>query len=570
MYRKLLVIALAFALGNLYGQFPGSIASDDVTGPPGSVMVDSIVWNGLNSTHHVIAVVCSLAIADGNVAFFYNGEDYPHIMWSGQTRDWYDNLIPSDPNRWMFPAANAQVDTAFWDENDVPWGYPPVKAKVTAVSYTNFSSSSTPLVIYFFLQMGWTDGTNTTIDIWVKAINNTGTVLGTDHVQQTINVQSPSPVSLSGVVSTWDGDPIEDAFAYLEGGNIGYAVDTTDNTGAYSFSGLEQGNDFTVYVEKEHETDATAITPYDAYLIYHFLLGGGALSDDQKRVANVQQSDNHFANSPYQVPSTGTGENKINTNDVRALVSYLVSRPDHVADNYTGYWFFYPYWRDYNDISSDVTDANFTGYFMGDVDGSYSKKASLGNAPLVKVDEFVPGRSVAKVFVNSKAHGFVIELRYNPENVVVKSVKRSASAPTDLVYDYSVENGIIRIAGVTVNGTISGHLFDIYYDASGRDQARLAKAGFDDTYYVPEERARLTGLDATYRNGVILLSTETPLYGTYNFEVYSVDGRKLGTRKVNLSGNTLINLNFGLSAGIYFIRVHGAEGVAQAKLVVVR
>ncbi len=568
MYRKFLVIALALLLGSAYGAFPGTISSGDVTGPPGSVMVDSIVWSGLNSTHHVVAVVCSLAIADGNVAFFYNGEDYPHIMWSGQTRDWYDNLIPADPSRWMF-ATNTEVDTAFWDENDEPWGYPPVKAKVTAITFNSFSSTTTPLVIYFFLQMGWTDGTNTTVDIWVKAIDNTGTLLGTSHITKTINVQTPPPVSISGHVTTWNSAAIEDAVAYLEGGNIGYATDTTDNTGAYSFSGLEQGNDFTVYVEKQNESNQSAITPYDAYLIYHFLLGGGSLTDDQKRVANTQQSDNHFANSPYDVPGTGGGEDNLNPNDVRAVVSYLVSRPDHVADNYTGYWFFYPYWRDYNDISSDVTNADFTGYLMGDVDGNYSKKAPLNYSPLVKVDEFVPERSVSKVYVESKAHGFVIELRYNPEKVVIKSIRKTLSAPADLVYDYSVENGIIRIAGVTVNGTISGTLFEINYDAVSGDQAVLSKAGFDNTYYLPNEKPRITRLDATYRNGVVLLNSATPLYGSFALEIYTVDGRRIVSRDVNFTGN-LASLSVGLTPGIYFIRVRGAEGISQAKLVVLR
>ena len=563
---KVMVASLVFLLGTMYGAFPGTISSGDITGPPGSVMVDSIIWTGLNSSDNVVSVVCSLYVDDGDVAYFYNGEDYPHIMWHGQARDWYDNLIPSDPNRWMFPAAGAYVDTSFWDQFGNLGGFPPVDARVYAVTGGSFSSGTNdanPLVVYFFLQLGWTDGVQTNLHIRVKAYDNNGQLLGSSDLTKTIHVQSPQPVSLSGHVDTWNGHHIAGAYVYLEGGNIGSAVDTTESDGTFLFSGLNQGYDYTVYVEKDSGLFNSAISVYDAYLVAHTLAGGGSLSDNQKRVANTQQGDSHFAHSPYNVPNQGVGENNLNENDVRAILAYLVGRPDHVADNYTGFWFFYPYWKDYNDLTSNVTNADFTGYLMGDVDGNYTKKGNSSEAPVVKVEEFTPGKSVSKVYVKSLAHGFTVEIKYNP-SVTITGITKASGAPADLIYDYSIGKGVIKIAAVTVNGKINGHIFDIHYKSDYEARPLIRKAGFDNTYYV--YNANINDVRVNYRGGSLYFNSR--LIGSFMVELYSIDGRRLVAKEVN---GTLGKVHVGnLPMGVYFVRVKSSEANLLTKLVILR
>ena len=155
--------------------------------------------------------------------------------------------------------------------------------------------------------------------------------------------------TVGGNVSYWNPDvsPISAALTLNEQQEQTSAVDT----GAYQFDGLLDG-EHTIRVEK---TDATgdALRAYDASLILSHASGAQTLSGYALQSADVTNNGEVTAQDAAKVLEVVTG---------------LAALPFANQENP---WTFTPPSRTWDGLANNVSGANFTGVFIGDVSGNW-------------------------------------------------------------------------------------------------------------------------------------------------------------------------------------------------------
>jgi subtilisin family serine protease len=155
--------------------------------------------------------------------------------------------------------------------------------------------------------------------------------------------------TVGGNVRYWNADssPISAALTLNEQQEQTSAVDT----GAYQFDGLLDG-EHTIRVEK---TDATgdALRAYDASLILSHASGAQALSGYALQSADVTNNGEVTAQDAAKVLEVVTG---------------LAALP---FSNQENPWTFTPPSRTWDGLANNVSGANFTGVFIGDVSGNW-------------------------------------------------------------------------------------------------------------------------------------------------------------------------------------------------------
>ena len=154
---------------------------------------------------------------------------------------------------------------------------------------------------------------------------------------------------ISGSVRFWDSPrtPIE-------------ATVTLDNsfeevsdaaTGQFQFSGVLDGT-HTLNIEKDDGIN-DSVRGYDASLILSHVVGSATLTGSALAVANV----------------TGSGE--ISALDASKVLEVAAGLETVPFANQASPWAFEPAERRYDEITSNITNADFTAIFMGDVSGNW-------------------------------------------------------------------------------------------------------------------------------------------------------------------------------------------------------
>ncbi|NOZ60443.1 MAG: T9SS type A sorting domain-containing protein [Calditrichaeota bacterium] len=158
--------------------------------------------------------------------------------------------------------------------------------------------------------------------------------------------------SISGGVYYQNGSlPIADAQVALSGGTT--LSQKTTGAGTFAFSSLPGGLDYTVTVSKSGQLDETAILGFDASLAARIAMGIYANPTEEELLA-------------ADVDENG----QVQLYDASLIAQFAVGIPigggSHVSD-----WVFKPSSRNFQQLSGNFADQNFTAVLIGDVDGNW-------------------------------------------------------------------------------------------------------------------------------------------------------------------------------------------------------
>ena len=217
--------------------------------------------------------------------------------------------------------------------------------KVQAASSQRVSGSGS-LALFEFLVLAEGEASSV-LDIETAQLNE-----GTISVSLIDGSFSVFPgFNIGGAVKYWNADqtPIEALLTLNDQQEKTSAADT----GAYEFSGLLDGQ-HTIKVEKTDIVDDNAIRAYDASLILSHSLGTATLSGSALASADV------------------TGDGTVSEQDAAKVLEVVVNPALLPFPNQASVWKFNPAQRQFDGLTESITNADFTGIFMGDVSGSWS------------------------------------------------------------------------------------------------------------------------------------------------------------------------------------------------------
>lgn len=193
---------------------------------------------------------------------------------------------------------------------------------------------------------------------------------GTDQMTQTGYQQPPPPAvhSISGVVRTWQGDPMAGVTVKLSG-PVAQTVQT-DGNGYYLFSDVPAGGDYVI--EPERLTNPqNGVTTFDMVLIQKHTLGQEFFDNPWKIIAGDVNSSNTL--TPFDIVQ------------IRRLILGIANEFPSTPS-----WRFFPDSLTFSDpanpfadaplpthivadnLAADVNNADFKGVKIGDVNGSAS------------------------------------------------------------------------------------------------------------------------------------------------------------------------------------------------------
>jgi hypothetical protein len=182
-----------------------------------------------------------------------------------------------------------------------------------------------------------------------------------DLVSAKINEGYIETALVDGSFSTAAGFSVSGRVRFWDASNTAVAATVTlDNTfeevsdeatGQFQFSGVLDGT-HTLNIEKEDGIN-DSVRGYDASLILSHVVGSATLTGSALAAADV----------------TGNGE--ISALDASKVLEVAAGLETVPFANQVSAWAFEPAERRYDEITSNITNADFTAIFMGDVSGNW-------------------------------------------------------------------------------------------------------------------------------------------------------------------------------------------------------
>ena len=157
--------------------------------------------------------------------------------------------------------------------------------------------------------------------------------------------------SISGQVRFWDASNTAVAATVTLDNTLEEVSD--EATGQFQFSGVLDGT-HTLNIEKEDGIN-DSIRGYDASLILSHVVGSATLTGSALAAADV----------------TGNGE--ISALDASKVLEVAAGLETVPFANQASPWTFEPAERRYDEVTSNITDADFTAIYMGDVSGNWGE-----------------------------------------------------------------------------------------------------------------------------------------------------------------------------------------------------
>ena len=258
-----------------------------------------------------------------------------------------------------------------------------------------------------------------------------------------------------------NNNPIENVKLEMTGGlsQILYS----DGNGAYCFSGLYTGEEYTIVASKTADTDIGPydITTYDAALTAQAAVGVRELTDNQKIAADVSL------------------DGQIYTYDAALIAQYSVGLPK-LPVSHVGEWFFIPENRIYSDVNSNYTNQDFIGIILGNVHGGWIQPENQPGTgkPLHKYQKLpelnvYPGQQVQiplEIVGGDNVISLDIDFSYDPDILKFRGVKRTGLDYHAEMY-YNAEPGGIRIGIYSIEPlTTEGEMLVLKFDVIGRTE----------------------------------------------------------------------------------------------------
>jgi hypothetical protein len=263
-----------------------------------------------------------------------------------------------------------------------------------------------------------------------------------------------SSYPLSGVVMDEFGDPLSDVLVRLQASGVQLDVFTADD-GSYLFPAVLNGEDYLI-IPDVNNNFRDGISTFDILQIAKYIIGEETLLDG-------------FDHLAADVDMSGT----IDILDINELRSLLLYNVDELAHGHS--WRFFP--DDMNvdsimenplqhqlpgllellDLASAVTDINFVGVKLGDIDNSLADDRDYSPTELVIVDQLLSGggevNQVDVTLPSSKlVEGFQFALQLNRELVQRIDIKIDGEYLSRNMFSYDMDRGLLLITYWNING----------------------------------------------------------------------------------------------------------------------
>jgi hypothetical protein len=236
-----------------------------------------------------------------------------------------------------------------------------------------------------------------------------------------------------------NSNPVPNVTMTLSGGASG--TQPTDPSGHYEFNNLVGGLNYTVTPSKVGDVDPLFdISCYDAALSAQMALGIIPANHCDSLAADVDE--NGF----------------IQTFDAALTCRFAVGLPPFGTFDHTGEWRFEPESIDYNPLTSDHLNEDYSAALLGDVDGNWIPAASLLTKDLPLAEPYEILRSLRA------GPGEILSIPF-----MVEAGKEVISADIDFRYD----PGLMRFVGVAKTGLSEG--FEIISNA---EEGRIRVGAF--------------------------------------------------------------------------------------------
>lgn len=182
------------------------------------------------------------------------------------------------------------------------------------------------------------------------------------------------PASVAGLISTDSGLPVENVSLKLTGDKS--EEKTSDQTGHYTFHELNANSDYTITPYKDDDY-LNGVSTFDLILITKHILGSRKLESPYRLIAaDVDRSNSISALDLIQLRKLILSISKTLPNNTSwRFIPANYSFPDP-----SNPWFAsFPEVLNYNDLQSAISDGDFIGLKIGDVNGNATANSSMNS-----------------------------------------------------------------------------------------------------------------------------------------------------------------------------------------------
>ena len=262
----------------------------------------------------------------------------------------------------------------------------------------------------------------------------------------TINVTINNLFSISGnILYHTSNQPVKNVQLSLSGYQT--SSTTSDQAGAFQFADLLKGENFSVDPSKTGDISNSTILAFDAYLAAAIAI-------------HLNPSPTEFQQIAADVDQNGT----VQMYDASIILRDAVDL-DPLPGTHSGEWSFDPLNRSFPNISSNISDANFTAIVLGDVDGNWSPFDDLTiNASSQKsfeiIDELHNINKNKIIFPikaeeHEKIFSFNINLNYNSAELKFLGLKKTKLSHHFETAVNDLKTGAVKIGGFATSPIIN-------------------------------------------------------------------------------------------------------------------
>ncbi len=268
---------------------------------------------------------------------------------------------------------------------------------------------------------------------------------------------------IAGAISNPIGNTVQNVNVSASGGYLSNM--TTASNGQFAFYRINNGANVTVTPERLDQPYA-GITTYDLYLIGQHILGNSLLQNPEQLIAADASNNGRvtaFDMTAIRRVLLGIDTEFANNTSWRFVdASYAFPNPSNPWQES------FPEVMDYNNLTQDMMNTNFTAIKIGDLNNSAAANSRQVLAPRTLTEEFAleaknavlpKGESYTVTFNASDATilGYQLTLEWNPTDVEVLNIIEGAH-PGSGFGKHLLQEGKLTMSH---NGEMSGALFSL-------------------------------------------------------------------------------------------------------------